>query len=307
MAGDIIYSVFVSSTYEDLREERAAVQKALLQLHCMPIGMELFGSDDEETWEVIKRQINDCDYFVVIVADKYGSVADDGISYTEKEYDYAREVKKPVLAFVHGNRGGIVRDKTESDPGKRSKLDAFIEKVRRSPVSFFTAPHDLATQVTVSFVNLRERRPAIGFIRADQAPDLRKYADLLEENKQLRAELDARKQLEIQERPFRHASTQVTIPRKVENRNENIDVTWGELFFIIADRIIHYGNINIDNAISDLARRKSLIREDESAITSVDTENLLTSRLIGWRLVDKAGGGFDLTEYGKAQYGLFMI
>src|SRR5262245_31099313 len=44
MAGEIIYSVFVSSTYEDLREERAAVQKALLQLKCMPIGMELFGS-----------------------------------------------------------------------------------------------------------------------------------------------------------------------------------------------------------------------------------------------------------------------
>jgi hypothetical protein len=51
MPSEIIYSVFVSSTYEDLREERAAVQKALLQLHCMPIGMELFGSADEETWD----------------------------------------------------------------------------------------------------------------------------------------------------------------------------------------------------------------------------------------------------------------
>src|SRR5690242_13213693 len=107
MTREVIYSVFVSSTYEDLREERAAVQKALLQLHCMPIGMELFGSADEETREFIKRQIDDCDYYVVLVADKYGSVADDGISYTEKEHDYAREVKKPVLAFVHGNRGGI--------------------------------------------------------------------------------------------------------------------------------------------------------------------------------------------------------
>jgi hypothetical protein len=49
MAGEIIYSVFVSSTYEDLREERAEVQKALLKLHCLPIGMELFGAADEET------------------------------------------------------------------------------------------------------------------------------------------------------------------------------------------------------------------------------------------------------------------
>jgi hypothetical protein len=170
MPSEIIYSVFVSSTYEDLREERAAVQKALLQLHCMPIGMELFGSADEETWDFIRRQIADCDYYVVVIADRYGSTAADGLSYTEKEYDYAREIKKPVLAFVHGDRKSIRRDKTEDDAEKRSKLEAFIQKVRRSPVSFFTAAHDLATQVTVSFVNLRDRCPAVGFIRADRRP-----------------------------------------------------------------------------------------------------------------------------------------
>ena len=189
MPSEIIYSVFVSSTYEDLREERAEVQKALLKLHCMPIGMELFGSADEETWDFIKRQILNCDYYVVIIADKYGSTAEDGVSYTEKEYDYAREVKKPVLAFVHGERKSIRRDKTEDDPEKRSKLEDFIQKIRRSPVSFFSTPHELATQVIVSFVNLRDRNPAIGFIRADQAPDLKKYTELLEENARLKTEI----------------------------------------------------------------------------------------------------------------------
>jgi hypothetical protein len=134
----------------------------------MPIGMELFGSADEETWDFIKRQIEESDYYVVIVADKYGSTAADGLSYTEKEYDYARQIKKPVLAFVHAHRGSIPRDKTETDAEKRQKLDAFIQKVRQSPVSFFNNPHDLATQVTVSFVNLRDRHPAVGFVRADQ-------------------------------------------------------------------------------------------------------------------------------------------
>lgn len=146
MASNIIYGVFVSSTYEDLREERAEVQKALLKLHCFPIGMEIFGSADEETWEAIKRQVAECDHYVVIIADRYGSTAPDGLSYTEKEYDYAREIGKPVLAFVHGKRDSIPRDKTETDTEKRRKLDAFIEKVKRSPVSHFTTPHELATQ-----------------------------------------------------------------------------------------------------------------------------------------------------------------
>jgi uncharacterized protein DUF4062 len=189
MPGEIIYSVFVSSTYEDLREERAEVQKALLKLHCLPIGMELFGSADEETWEFIKRRIAECDYYVVVIADRYGSIAADGLSYTEKEYDHAREIKKPILAFIHGDRSSIPRYNTESNLEKRQKLDDFIQKVARSPVSYFTTPHGLATEVTVSWVNLRDRQPAVGFIRADQAPDLKKYTELLEENAHLRAEL----------------------------------------------------------------------------------------------------------------------
>lgn len=36
------YQVFVSSTYEDLREERGAVMQALLGLDCIPTGMESF-------------------------------------------------------------------------------------------------------------------------------------------------------------------------------------------------------------------------------------------------------------------------
>src|ERR1700720_3613701 len=153
MATEVIYGVFVSSTYEDLREERAEVQKALLKLRCMPIGMELFGSADEETWDFIKREIDGCDYYVVVIADKYGSTDEDGVSYTEKEYDYARELKKPVLSFVHGDRKSIRRDRTEDDSIKSNKLEALIEKVCGSPVGFFTSPHDLATQVIVSFVN----------------------------------------------------------------------------------------------------------------------------------------------------------
>src|SRR6185437_8296683 len=92
MALETIYTVFVSSTYEDLRIERAEVQRALLKLHCLPIGMELFPSADEETWEFIKRQIQNADYYVVVLAGRYGSITADGLSWTEKEYDYAREI-----------------------------------------------------------------------------------------------------------------------------------------------------------------------------------------------------------------------
>jgi hypothetical protein len=309
MAGEIIYSVFVSSTYEDLREERAAVQKALLQLHCMPIGMELFGSADEETWEFIQRQIADCDYYVVLIAGRYGSTAPDGLSYTEKEYDYAREIKKPVLAFVHGNRGSISRDKTENEPEKRTKLEAFIEKVRRSPVSCFNAAHDLATQVTVSFVNLRERRPAVGFVRADQAPDLKKYADLLEENKQLRADLE--KVSRQTETLFAHALETITIEATIHDsisgarwEPRTLACTWQEIFVAVAERSARSGEY-LSGMLALVQRKLDL---NPGYLVRIDNEvsNRIALRLIGWGLLHPGVRVLELTEYGRQQFVLMM-
>jgi hypothetical protein len=44
------YQVFVSSTYEDLKDERAEVIQALLELDCMPAGMELFPASTDQQW-----------------------------------------------------------------------------------------------------------------------------------------------------------------------------------------------------------------------------------------------------------------
>ena len=86
------YQVFVSSTYEDLQEERKKVMEALLQMNCFPVGMEYFNASDSSQWEVIKSLIRECDYYVLIVAGRYGSIEEEsGKSYTQKEFEYAIE------------------------------------------------------------------------------------------------------------------------------------------------------------------------------------------------------------------------
>jgi hypothetical protein len=84
------YQVFVSSTFQDLQDERREVMTALLELKCIPSGMELFPAANEDQWSLIKKVIDDCDYYVVIIGGRYGSVhPKTGISYTEMEYQYA--------------------------------------------------------------------------------------------------------------------------------------------------------------------------------------------------------------------------
>ncbi|MFC0139562.1 DUF4062 domain-containing protein [Erwinia mallotivora] len=87
------YQIFISSTYEDLKNEREQVIKAILEPGHIPVGMEMFSAGDEQQWELIKRQIEQSDYYILIIAHRYGSETDEKISHTEKEFDYA---KKPV-------------------------------------------------------------------------------------------------------------------------------------------------------------------------------------------------------------------
>ena len=42
------YQVFISSTFDDLRDERKKVLMAVLRMNYIPAGMELFSAADEE-------------------------------------------------------------------------------------------------------------------------------------------------------------------------------------------------------------------------------------------------------------------
>lgn len=113
--------VFISSTFKDLQEERRAVTQVLLQADAIPAGMELFPASDSQKFDLIKRVIDLCDYYVVIVGGRYGSVdVEDQLSYTEKEYDYAVERGIPVMAFLHSDPGSLTANQTELEPDRKS-------------------------------------------------------------------------------------------------------------------------------------------------------------------------------------------
>ena len=87
--------------------------------------MELFPADDASVWEVIQDVLKDCDYYVLIVAGRYGSVDEAGISYTQREYEFAHDLGMPVAAFFHEEPEDIPLRKSEKETAIRAKLDAF--------------------------------------------------------------------------------------------------------------------------------------------------------------------------------------
>lgn len=187
------YQIFVSSTYEDLKEERRTVLSAVQDMEDIPSGMEMFPATDEEQFNFIKKIIDNSDYYVVIVAGRYGSIAPDGLSYTEKEYDYAVSKGIRVLAFVR-NESDIPADKRDIDKVKIEKLAAFKSKLTAGRVvKMWSQSQDLASTVIISLTKEKSLYPAIGWVRANQAlsneslielNELRKEVELLRKYKQ---------------------------------------------------------------------------------------------------------------------------
>ena len=161
--------VFVSSTYLDLVEERQSVMQALLMADCSPSGMELFPASNDERWELIRKIIDQSDYYIVIVGGRYGSTDDEGISYTEREYDYATEIELPILGFLHGDPGEIPSKNVDMDEQARQKLNAFREKVGGRMCKFFNGSEDLAGKVALSLMAARKQHSAVGWVRGDEA------------------------------------------------------------------------------------------------------------------------------------------
>lgn len=174
------YQVFVSSTYRDLEEERQQVMQALLELDCIPVGMELFPAADDDQWTLIKRLIDDCDYYIIILGGRYGSVNDNGVSYTQMEYEYALSNEIPIIGFVHKNRETLPLNKSETDPSLKVKLDDFDALVRRKMCQFWTNADELGSKVSRSLVKLIRDKPRSGWIKATELPSVDYSKDMLQ-------------------------------------------------------------------------------------------------------------------------------
>ena len=209
------FQVFVSSTYTDLKDERQAVMSALLQLSAIPAGMELFPVADDDAWTLIQRVIDDCDYYLLLIGGKYGSVDADGLSFTEKEFDYAASRAKPIMAFLHSAPDEIPMGKSEKQESAQQALMAFRSKVEsRKHVKFWSSAEDLAGKVALSFAQFTQTYSAVGWIRADQAAT----SDVLDELNTLRKEnADISQRLQAaQETPPESASGLAGGKEKVE-------------------------------------------------------------------------------------------
>lgn len=235
------YQVFVSSTFRDLEAERREVIQALLELDCIPAAMEMFPASNADQWTLIKGVIDNSDYFIVIVGGRYGSVDENGVSYTEKEYDYALEIGKPILGFVHEDIEDLKKRNIEPTEAGLAKLASFRAKVEMKMCKKWSTPQELGGAVSRSLIQLMRSEPGVGYVRGSEALTKERLQEIDDLRKRL-AEYDALMRSSEDEAPkgaegLAHGTEHFTISASVGNSINSFDVeieyTWDEIFRLL--------------------------------------------------------------------------
>lgn len=197
MSNNKKYQVFISSTYDDLRDERQSAVEAILKAGHIPAGMELFAAGDESQMETIKRWIESSDIYMLILGGRYGSIEPKtGLSYIELEYDYAISLEKPVFAVVLSDEALALKAKSESkvvsETEHPQEYKLFRQKVLTKICSFFDDCKDIKLTIHESIPDIQLRHDLKGWISASEIPDTKAFLTeinrLSEENTRLSQE-----------------------------------------------------------------------------------------------------------------------
>ena len=174
-----------------------------------------------------------------------------GISYTEKEYDYAVELGIPVMGFVPAQPDEIPVGKTDRSDAAAKKLAEFRKKVQSRMTKDWKNAEDLGSKVTRGLIHLIKNNPRPGWVRGDQAMTPETRAEIAElnakiaqfEKKDIEGSVSTSAQMEVS---FAHGHEKVELFLKHKGyadyarREEDGDLTytWDEIVEVLGPTMI---------------------------------------------------------------------
>ena len=143
--------VFISSTLEELAEERAAARRAIRRLHLMPVWYES-GARPHPPQSMYRAYLEQSQIFVGIYWQRYGWVGP-GMEISGLEDEFRLASGKPMLLYLK-------RPAPEQEPGLRAMINNIRETGTTSYRHFATARElerllvdDLAVLLSESFAD----------------------------------------------------------------------------------------------------------------------------------------------------------
>lgn len=175
---DTRYQIFISTSGRDMPPERMVLSQTLVGMGFFAWGLE---HRTPLTTTLARRQIDECDYVILLLGSQYGEQSISGVSYLSLEYEYALSQKKPIIVFMHEQPENREIDLQEIHPQLKDKFLAFRKKLLHEAehIFYFKTPRELELVIRLNIPLMVEQHMGQGWVPAYQAHQLEDEIKLL--------------------------------------------------------------------------------------------------------------------------------
>ncbi len=146
-------TIFISSTFEDLKNHRRKVWSLLEKYDVNIRGMEKFGARTETPIDTCLAEVEQSDIFVGIIGHKLGSIdPTTEKSFTQREYEHARKLRKAIFLYLMDEKDSKVSFQDIDFGERHEKLIAFKNVLKeRHTIDFFISEDSLIEKLKTKF------------------------------------------------------------------------------------------------------------------------------------------------------------
>ena len=172
------YQVFITTSGKEMQPERMVVSQTLIGMGFFSWGLE---QRTPLSTAFARRQIDDCDYVLLLLGSQYGEQSVSGVSYLNLEYIYAVTKQKPIIVFMHESPDSREAYLKEENPVLKNKFNEFRNQLQKEveQVITYRTLRDLELAVRSYLPQMLERYPVVGWVRPQSIQVLQDEVDHL--------------------------------------------------------------------------------------------------------------------------------
>ena len=140
--GSMKYHIFIGSTLDDLKNERKELIRIVMELGHIPVLADYLDSSASNSAKLLQKIIEDCDYFIALVAHKYKATGGNLLPLIAESL-VAAQKGIPVLGLVIDEKARWKPAKKEKSTSYIGKLNDFKAKLKTGPCVTWTNTPDL--------------------------------------------------------------------------------------------------------------------------------------------------------------------
>jgi len=172
------YQVFISTSGSEMQPERMILAQTLVGMGFFSWGLE---KRTPLSTAFARRQIDDCDYVIMLLGSSYGEQSVSGVGYMHLEYIYAVTKQKPIIVFMHDEPASRDVSLQDAKPELCAKFKDFRQLLQNEADQIFTyrSLRDLEMAVRLNMAQMLERYPATGWVRPQNTQVMQDEIDSL--------------------------------------------------------------------------------------------------------------------------------